>query len=209
MKASRIDLSTYKRKEHFEFFSQFDEPFFGMAANVNCTEAYHFCKQQNCSFYAFYTHVIAKAINEIEALRTRIIEEELWLLEETHVSATVLREDETFAFSRIPYHKDFSIFQENMQREIEQVKQTEGLNLVANEADVFHYSSVPWVQFTAISHARKFKTDDSIPKLSVGKMLEEGSEKLLPISIHVNHAVVDGLQVGQFFEKCEAYFKIE
>jgi len=207
MKANRIDFSTYKRKEHFEFFRQFDEPFFGLTVNVDCTEAYDFCKQNNHSFYAFYTYVIAKAINQIEALRTRIIDNELWLLEEIHISATVLRDDDTFGFSRILFHEDFSIFQENMQKEVEQVKQTEGLNLTSHMLDVFHYSSVPWVSFSAISHARNLKVEDSIPKLSVGKMFNEGGRKLLPISIHVNHALVDGLQVGQFFEICQQLFR--
>ena len=34
-----IDLETWPRREHFVFFSAFEEPFFGLTANVDCTSA--------------------------------------------------------------------------------------------------------------------------------------------------------------------------
>ena len=35
-----IDIATWNRKEHFEHFSAFDDPFFGVTVNVDCTRAY-------------------------------------------------------------------------------------------------------------------------------------------------------------------------
>lgn len=32
-----IDIATWNRKEHFEHFSAFDDPFFGVTVNVDCT----------------------------------------------------------------------------------------------------------------------------------------------------------------------------
>ena len=34
-----IDIATWNRKEHFEHFSAFDDPFFGVTVNVDCTRA--------------------------------------------------------------------------------------------------------------------------------------------------------------------------
>jgi len=36
----KIDLQSWKRKEHYEFFEQFDEPFFSIVATINCGESY-------------------------------------------------------------------------------------------------------------------------------------------------------------------------
>ena len=34
-----IDIDNWKRKEHFLFFSKFEEPFFGVTVKVDCTTA--------------------------------------------------------------------------------------------------------------------------------------------------------------------------
>lgn len=35
-----IDIATWNRREHYEHFSAFDDPFFGVTVNVDCTRAY-------------------------------------------------------------------------------------------------------------------------------------------------------------------------
>ena len=41
----KIDIITWNRKEHFEFFSKFEEPFFGTTIQFDCTKAYHKAKE--------------------------------------------------------------------------------------------------------------------------------------------------------------------
>lgn len=38
--ARKLDIETWNRKEHFLFFSQMEEPFFGVTIVVDCTKAY-------------------------------------------------------------------------------------------------------------------------------------------------------------------------
>ena len=45
-----IDIATWNRKEHFEHFSAFDDPFFGVTVNVDCTRAYREAKNKGVSF---------------------------------------------------------------------------------------------------------------------------------------------------------------
>jgi chloramphenicol O-acetyltransferase type A len=65
---------------------------------------------------------------------------------------------------------------------------------------VIHFSSLPWIKFTSISHARSFSFPDSCPKISFGKISEVNGVKVMPVSIHVHHALMDGIHVGQFIE---------
>ena len=41
-----IDLSTWKRREHFEVFKNFDEPLFGITVKVECSAAYKKAKER-------------------------------------------------------------------------------------------------------------------------------------------------------------------
>ena len=99
---------------------------------------------------------------------------------------------------------EFEEFQSHARDVIEQVRTSKGLFPATSGEAVIHYSSLPWLQFTALSHARSFTFPDSSPKVSFGKMfLEEGRNKM-PMSVHAHHALVDGNDVGQYVEKLEA-----
>ncbi len=41
---NQLDFENWNRREHFQFFNQFDEPFFGIVAEIDCTVAYQICK---------------------------------------------------------------------------------------------------------------------------------------------------------------------
>ena len=85
-------------------------------------------------------------------------------------------------------------------KEIERVKNTNKLEFT-NLKNVIHISAIPWICFTALSHARHFAFKESNPKISFGKLIHENNKILLPVSVHVHHALIDGYHVGQFFEK--------
>jgi chloramphenicol O-acetyltransferase type A len=96
-----IDLANWNRREHFEFFRQFDEPFHGLVVNVECTHAYQACKQKNISFFLYYLHQVLQAVNLTDAMRLRIEDGQVVDHDAIHASATVGRDDHTFAFCRI------------------------------------------------------------------------------------------------------------
>jgi chloramphenicol O-acetyltransferase type A len=197
-----IDINTWKRKEHFTFFSQFDEPFFGIVSEIDCTIAFNKAKDQKLSFFAYYLHKVLLTINKIEEFRYRIDGENVVLYDAIHASATIGRKDETFAFSFVEYSPDFSTFMASLSNEIEAVKNSKGLRLneVAIRNDVIHFSSIPWVKFTGLTHSRNFKFQDSAPKISVGKIEANNGKIMMPVSVNAYHGFVDGLHVGKFFD---------
>ena len=71
--------------------------------------------------------------------------------------------------------------------------------------DLIRYSVLPWFDFTSISHARNLAAQDSVPKITFGKITEAGGRCTMPVSIHVHHALADGLHVAQFVEQFERY----
>ena len=49
-----IDVEQWNRKEQFLFFYRFEEPFFGVTVNIDCTQAYKIAKQKGNSFFLYY-----------------------------------------------------------------------------------------------------------------------------------------------------------
>lgn len=197
----KVDLESWNRKEHFEFFRQMEEPFFGLTISIDCTNAYEKAKQSGVSFFIFYLHKTLAAVNQIENFKYRIHENEIYIYDQINASSTVLREDTTFGFSLMEFNQDIQVFAKNVAKEILRVKNTSGLFTRKFSSDnLIHFSTLPWINFTSFSHARSFTFPDSCPKISFGKLMKTTNTKTMTMSIHVHHGLVDGYHVGQFLE---------
>ena len=113
----KFDIENWPRKEHFEFFSQFEEPFFGLVTKVDCTKAYAKCKENGFSFFLYYLHKALVAANHIENFKYKIEDGEIFVYDQIATTPTVGRNDGTFGFS-YGYHTGlfFQYFQEEMNR---------------------------------------------------------------------------------------------
>jgi chloramphenicol O-acetyltransferase type A len=199
----KIDITTWNRKEHFEFFSKFEEPFFGTTIQFDCTNAYHKAKDLGVSFFVYYLHKTIVAVNKIENFRFRIENENVYLFDKINASATILRDDKTFGFSEIEYDENLDVFIKNYSNEATRVQNTPGLFTKEYNENIIHFSALPWVNFTSISHSRSFSMPDSCPKFSFGKMTDENDVKKIPMAVYVHHGLIDGYHLGLFFEEFE------
>jgi len=195
-----LDLDTWARKEHFNFFRQFEEPFFGITTDIDCTAASNNAKASGDSFFLSYLHKSLAAANEVTPFRYRIAGDEVWVYDQVHASPTINRPDGTFGFAYMNFYEDAAAFEASSKAEIERVRQSTGLIPAVSGENVIHYSSLPWINFTAVSHARSFSFKDSCPKITFGKVKEAGDRKMMPVSVHVHHALMDGFHVAQFLE---------
>jgi chloramphenicol O-acetyltransferase type A len=196
----KLDIDQWSRRDHFNFFRQFEEPFFGVCVNIDCTAAYRKAKESNVSFFLYYLYQSLAAANAIEPFRYRIKNDEVWVYDRVNASPTINRPDGTFGFSYMDYYESLEDFIGYAQQEIARVQGSTGLIPAISGENVIHYSSIPWINFTQLSHARSFSFKDSCPKISFGKMTEENGRRTMPVSIHVHHALMDGYHVGQYVE---------
>ncbi len=195
-----LDINNWNRKEHFKFFSNFTEPFFGVCVTVDCTKAYQYAKENGYSFFLYYLHKSIVAANRIEPFRYRIENDKIFIYDKINASPTINRSDGTFGFGYMDYMEDFVLFEKEAKKEIERVQNTTSLLPATSSENVIHYSSVPWIDFQSLSHARNYSFPDSCPKISFGKMTNNQNRLQMPLSIHVNHALMDGYHVGQFID---------
>jgi chloramphenicol O-acetyltransferase type A len=194
----KINIDTWKRKDHYQFFSQFEEPFFGVVANIDCTIAYAKAKAAGTSFFLHYLYRAMRAANQVEEFRYRIEGDDIIIHDQMNVSTTINRKDDTFGFAYFDYNENEKVFIENAQKGIQEVQNTVGLKLAQPGACDIHFSALPWIDFTSLSHARSFSFPDSSPKISVGKMIEKEGVKQFAVSVHIHHGLADGWHVGKF-----------
>lgn len=195
-----LDLKTWSRKDHYNFYKNFEEPFFGITVRIDCTQAYKLSREKYHSFFLYYLHKSLIAVNKLEPFRYRISGDEVLVYDQVNASPTINRADGTFGFSYINYSSDFEIFAKGAREEIERVRSVPGLDPATSGENVIHYSAMPWLDFTSVSHARSFTFPDSCPKIAFGKMTESSGKKSFPVSIHAHHALMDGFHVGQFVD---------
>lgn len=197
-----LDLENWNRKEHFQHFKKMEEPFFGATVQIDCTKAYQTAKNLKASFFIFYLHKTLVAVNSIENFKYRIANDAIYINDRIDASATIGRKDGTFGFSLIEYDPDFKVFEQNALTEIERIQHTTGLFTRAFDDDnLIHFSAIPWLNFTSLSHARSYTFPDSCPKISFGKMItSESGKKTIAMSVHVHHGLMDGLHLGQFVD---------
>ena len=205
--AQQLDLDNWPRKQHYQFFKTFDEPFFGITVQVDMTAAYQHCKQQGYSFFQYYLYQTLRAANATEPFRYRIRGEQVYILDQISASATINRADGTFGFSYIPFQDSYPAFVREAQSEIARIQNSHGLDPGVAGDDVIHFSSLPWLNFTSLSHARSFKFPDSCTKISFGKMSDQNGSLHMPISIHVHHALMDGLHVANMVETLQKFLQ--
>ncbi len=198
---TELDIASWNRKEHFQFFLNFEEPFFGLTVEVDCSIAYEKCKKENISFFLYYLYLSTKAINSIENFRYRIEGDKVYVYDKINAAATISRPDHTFGFSHIIYDEELSNFIENAEKEISRIRSGSGLMLEDVRQNEIHYSAIPWMKFSSLSHSRSYSNEDSCPKISFGKLTQENWKLIMPVSIHVHHALMDGYHVGLYIEK--------
>lgn len=196
-----INIENWDRKACYQFFSKFDEPFFGVTVKVNCTQAYHNAKQKGDSFFLYYLYRALKAANEIENFRYRIVDNQVYLFDKTNASPTINRPNATFGFAYMEYEIDEQLFNNKALEEIQRVQNTSDLLPAVSGENVIHFSAVPWLDFTAISHARSYSFADSSPKISFGKITEENGIKTIPVSIYAHHGLMDGYHIGLYVDR--------
>lgn len=202
-KFKKLNLESWKRRAAFDYFSSFEDPFFNICSNLDVTHLHSLCKKNGYSFNLAIHHYSLGIANEMEAFRMRIVGEEVVIFDRVNCGSTVLHEDETFSFCYFEWKESLEAFVEDGEKRIAHQLEKKELDPKVGEVDMIHYSVIPWISFTSFKHAKKNIPGDSIPKIVFGKFFEENGKVLLPISVAVNHALMDGFHVGKYLNKLQ------
>jgi len=201
-----IDMQTWSRREHFEFFRTYEYPHFGMCANVDLTAFYPAVKQRGYSLTVAIVYLITRASNAIPEFRYRIRDGKVIEHEIVNPSFTILVEEDVFSFCCVDYVEDFSTFAAKAAERIAIVRENSWVHQVPRD-DVLYMTAIPWVSFTSFLHPMKLQPADSIPRFVWGKFFEDGERLKMPLGVQGHHALIDGVHVGKFYAEVQGYLQ--
>jgi len=194
-----IDLENWERRATFEFFKDFKDPFFNMAANLDVTRLYHFCKQNDMPFSIAALYFSIAMANEIREFRLRMIGETVVEFDQVEATQTILNEDNTFSFCYFPLKDSLEEFVREGITAREKYRELKSFDVEKDRIDLVYYSVIPWVSFTSFKHANSGDNRQTVPRMVFGKMFEIGDRRLMPFSVEAHHCLMDGYHVGRYF----------
>ena len=200
----QVNITSWNRHKLYTHFLGLKDPYFGVTIPFDVTRAYEYAKDKNISFFVRYLHDCLKAINKVDNFRYRIIDDQVFDFNVIHASATIARPDHTYGFSFIAYDRDLEIFLNRFKKEKQRILNSDDLYPPVNSHDCIHCSALPWFTFTGHKEPVSGKLQ-SIPQLAFSKFEKRDNRLIMNVSIHVNHALVDGYHVGLFAEEFQFY----
>jgi len=199
----KIDMQTWPRREHFEFFNTFNHPHFNMCANVDLTAFQPYVKEHGYSFTAAIIYVISRAANAIPEFRYRVRDGAVIEHEIVSPSVTILVENDLFGFCTIDYSQDFAEFSVRAARLIAAVRANPTLKDPPGRDDLLFMTAIPWVSFTSFAHPMRLHPADYVPRFAWGKFFAEGGLLKMPLSVQGHHALMDGIHMGKFYAQVQ------
>ena len=201
-----IDVQSWPRREHYRLYRQFDQPHFNVCANVDLTAFYPALKAEGIAFTPGVLYVLARAANDIPAFRCRMRGDDVVEHETVHPSTTVLSDDGLFGFCTLSYTPGLRAFAETASASMERARAQPTIGSGPDRDDILYTTSIPWVAFTSFAHPTHLHPADSVPRLAWGKRFAEADRIKMPLSVQGHHALMDGLHMGQFYERAQDYF---
>lgn len=197
-----IDMASWPRRQHFEFFSKVSQPFYSLTFTLDVTALYDHAKARGLSFYYSLVYLCTKAINSVEAFRYSVVQGRPVLIDSRMPSFTDLRPgSELFYIVTLPMEDSLPAFCAAAAEKSR--AQTELISPAPENEGLIFFSCLPWLELTALTHERDFDRDDSVPRVAWGKYHEENGRKKLGLSLELNHRFTDGIHVAMFARELE------
>ena len=198
-----IDFATWPRRSHYEFWQDYEVPYFNLCTEVEAEATRRMCSETGQSFFLACWYAVSEAANAEETFRLRIRDEGIWLHDRIRIATTALAPDDTVRFCHLPAEPAWPQFALSARAAIETALTTEqsGLDDRPDDDGVIHGTVIPWIRFSAVQHPRRLSRTDSIPTIALGRCeaRADGSAPL-PVSVEGHHGIMDGLHVARFLD---------
>ncbi len=199
-----IEFTNPHQRRHFEFFHSMNHPHFSLCANVEIGGWLDMARRRGLKITPSIVHLLARVANEIPQLRQRIREDQAVEHDVVHPTFSVATDaSDVFSFCHVDYSPDLEDFVQRATTAMGEMRTEPIFEDEPGRDDYLFMSPLPWVAFTSVQHAMQYHPHDSVPRISWGMFFESDGRTLMPLSLQVHHALVDGLHVGRFFQRVE------
>lgn len=201
-----LEMDTYKRKEHFEYFNRLSYPYVGITVNVDISALLKKVRAENLPFFLTVCYCVSNAANGVPEMRQRILNDKIIEFDRCPTSHTVALEDGTYCYCTLDGNRPFSRFLPYAIQAQEAAKRNRTLSEAAAEvSDKIFISTLPWVTYTSLIQPVPIPADSN-PRITWGKYFIQGAKTLMPVSALCHHGLVDGIHIARFYELLQIQF---
>lgn len=197
-----INPINLKRSKHFEFFKNYKNPHFNICTDLDITKTYSYTRKNKTSIFTAVLYAVMKTCNYFEEFKYRIEGDKIKVHDTVHPGITVLTDDDLYSNCIFEYIEPYEKFLDKYNTANLKAKK----EIIVGEEqkgrdDLIFISSLPWINFTSVTNPMSGNPDDSIPRIIIGKHSRKNNKIILPFSIQVHHALMDGVHVAKFLYK--------
>ena len=204
----KIGINSWNRKKHYDWFSTFTNPTYGMNVRMDVTKLYHYVKNNNQSFFIGMLYLVTKGCNMVDAMRLRIINDEVYLFDVINPSYTVKISDDNYDNVTQNYYDDYNVFYEYTKKIIDETKKQiktkdDGYN-PSDRWDYYYMTCLPWISIEGLTHPiPDERQSQSVPRICWDKFVINNDKVELVLNITVNHMLVDGFHLSMAFNNIQ------
>ena len=206
MNYRKIDMESFPRREHFEHFMAYANPYAAVTVEIDITGALARIKAEKRPFYITMLYFFTKAANAVPQMRQRVLDGEIIEYDRCESSYTCDKGDGTYCNVPTYFDEDLDVYTQNAK--LAQKKAIENPSIADGEDPLGRYftTSTPWFTPLHVQHPTPIPADTN-PRFLVGKYHQAGGRILMPINIVVNHALCDGFHIAQVISGMEQGIK--
>ncbi len=196
-----LDLEKWPRRKHFDSYRKLDYPYFQITAPVDITLLHRIAKQERISFFKTMVYLVTRTALEKKEFLYRIEGDRVAVYDRLNPSFTYLTDDEVFSSCTPEFSEDFPEFRARMDAALKRLRGGGLPQESSSDAARLYLTSIPWVSYTGMTFSIQMHPLDSAPRIAWGKYYPNGEKLLLPFTVQVNHALMDGYHTGKYFER--------
>lgn len=197
-------VEDYYRKEIFEFFRTYRDPFYSISFKLQFSRLKALLDARGWKTYLNLCYFFIRAATPLEDFRYALVDGRIVLYDALHLGLTLPAAGGLFGFASLDYVPDAERF--NAEAALPGPDDPPRLGPEDPEKKYAFFTAIPGIPFQSFAHATNDR-EDSSPRVAFGKPYTESGELWVPVGIQVNHVFVDGRALGELYERLVAVFE--
>lgn len=202
-----IDMTTYVKRNQYNWFRTFDDPTYGFDVDIDVDEVVRLAKERHQSFFPYFYYIILRAVSKVDEMRMREVDGKVYLYDVINPTFTVMTDYGVYQNAGVEMDWNFDNFYKNIRSIIDEVKKlppSDNLDRfpVCSQPNCLYTTCIPILSLKAMKHPTPSKNHDSlsIPRICFDKYEFKNDKRYhLTLNITVSHTLVDGFPLARCF----------
>lgn len=200
----KIDIKNFNRAEYFQYFMSVGTTL-EFTAKIDITKALEKCRAENIHLQSYLLFQLCQTLNSIENFRYDILNGDFIVWKEIVPTFSSFNKRTKLFFTLYADMKeDYPAFDMEYKRT---TKKYADANTIVPQVtlpkNIFNVSCIPWLHYEHFSSNSNNENDKIIKMITLGKYAELNGKFLIPLTIQVSHAIVDGYHISLFYNKLQ------